>query len=182
MVRLSRRAAALVIVGGLMSATGGAAADGKIKLQTMNWEQSRKLIAGHKGKIVVVDAWSTSCVPCMREFPNLVALQKRLGGEVACVSLNLDYSGIATKPAESYRPRVEAFLTKQQAEFDNILCSDVSDDVYEQLGIASIPAVLVYDRTGKLVKTFDNSNAKDDEEGFTYQDVNAFVDRLKRAK
>ncbi len=50
-----------------------------VELQILDWEGVQKLLASKKGKIVVLDAWSTSCVPCVREFPNLVGLHKRLG-------------------------------------------------------------------------------------------------------
>ena len=150
----------------------------EVKLQILDWEATQKLIASKKGKIVVVDAWSTSCIPCMKEFPNLVVLQQAHQGDVACVSLNLDYIGLKAKPPEYYRERVLKFLTEKEAAFDNILSSVESDVMFEKLEIPSIPAVFVYDRSGKLVKTFDNSDASTDEEGFTYKDVTALVEKL----
>lgn len=154
----------------------------EIKLETLDWEATQKLIASKKGKIVVVDAWSTSCIPCMKEFPNLVALHKAHGKDVACVSLNLDYIGLKAKPPEYYRERVLKFLTDKEAAFDNILSSVESEAMYENLKIPSIPAVFVYDRSGKLVKTFDSSEATTEEEGFTYEDVTALVEKLIAAK
>ena len=156
-------------------------ADG-VKLQILDWEATQKLIASKKGKVVVVDAWSTSCIPCMKEFPNLVALHQKHGKDVACVSLNLDYIGLAAKPPEFYRERVLKFLTDKKAEFDNVLSNVESDKMYENLEIPSIPAVLVYDRQGKLVKTFDSSEASTEEEAFTYADVTALVEKLLRTK
>jgi len=153
-----------------------------VPIQILDWEATQKLVASHKGKIVVVDAWSTSCLPCIKEFPNLVALHKSHHKDVACISLNLDYIGLKAKPPEFYRERVLKFLTKHNATFDNVLCSEESEAMFEKLGIPSIPAVLVYDRTGKLVKTFDNAEAENEDEGFTYEDVTKFVDELLQAK
>jgi thiol-disulfide isomerase/thioredoxin len=158
------------------SAADEAKAD--VKVQILDWAGTQKLIASKKGKIVVLDAWSTSCAPCLKEFPNLVSLSQARAKDVACVSLNLDYIGLKNKPPEFYKERVLNFLSKQQATFDNVLCSEESDVMFEKLGIPSIPAVFVYDRTGKLVRTFDNSDAASEEEGFTYKDVNSFVDEL----
>ena len=153
-----------------------------VKLQILDWDATQKLIASKKGKVVVVDAWSTSCIPCMKEFPNLVALHQQHGKDVACVSLNLDYIGLSAKPPEFYRERVLKFLTDKKAEFDNVLSSGEADKMYENLEIPSIPAVFVYDRQGKLVKTFDSSEGSTEEEAFTYADVTALVEKLLKTK
>jgi thiol-disulfide isomerase/thioredoxin len=150
--------------------------DAEVTLQILDWEGVQKLLASKKGQVVVLDAWSTSCVPCVREFPNLVALQKKLGKEVACVSLSCDYAGIKSKPPEFYREKVLKFLTKQNAKFDNVLSSLPAEETYEKLGIPSIPAVFVYGRDGKLVKKFDNSEIQSDDEEFTYADVTKVVE------
>ena len=39
----------------------------------------KQRIAAKRGKVVVMDAWSTSCPPCMKEFHNLVELHKQYG-------------------------------------------------------------------------------------------------------
>jgi thiol-disulfide isomerase/thioredoxin len=156
----------------------------KVSLETASWEETLKLVAAHKGKkIVVLDAWSTSCQPCMKEFPNLVKLHQKYGdNRVACMSLSCDYQGIKTKPPEFYRERVVKFLEKQGATFQNLLASEPAEDLYEKMELASIPAVFVFGLDGKLVKRFDNEQAKTEEDNFTYEDVNKLVDELLKAK
>jgi thiol-disulfide isomerase/thioredoxin len=163
---------------GEAQAAPAATASAEVTLSVKNWEETQKLIAEHRGKIVVLDAWSTSCVPCVREFPHLVALHREMSQDVVCISLNCDYIGVKSKPPEFYRERVLKFLTKHNATFPNILCSEPSDELFEKLSIPSIPAVLVYGTDGQLLKTFDNSEAETDEDGFTYKDVRALVDQL----
>ena len=51
----------------------------------------------------------------------------------------------------------------------NLLLSDADIDVYEAIGLAAIPAVYVYDTTGKMVKRFDNDSGEFGDEGFTYE-------------
>lgn len=171
---------ACLLIGGLtLLAADNEQKPADVKVQIMDLATTQKLIASKKGKIVVVDAWSTSCIPCIKEFPNLVALQKSHAEDVVCVSLNLDYIGLKTKPPEFYKERVLKFLTKQNASFDNVLCSEECEAALEKLGVPSMPAVFVYDRAGKLAKTFDNSDAENEDEGFTYKEVTAFVDELK---
>lgn len=157
-----------------------AAEDAKVTLTAGTWDNVLEQVKASKGRIVVVDIWSTSCLPCMTEFPNLVELQKTHGDKIACISFNVDYVGIKSKPAEFYRERVQAFLNKQKATFPNILCTIESDKVFEKLELSSIPAVYVFDAEGKEVKRFDDSLLEDgEEEAFTYKaDINPFVKSL----
>lgn len=154
-------------------ATTDAAPAGEVTLQVSNWAGVQQLVAAHQGKVVVVDVWSTSCPPCMAEFPQLVKLQHELGEFVACISVSADYDGIPSKPPETYREQVLAFLTKQQATFENVLCSEY---VYDVLGIGSIPAVYIYDQKGRQVKVF--ADPADGQE-FTYEkNIRPFVQSL----
>jgi thiol-disulfide isomerase/thioredoxin len=148
-----------------------------VDLQLLDYEGIQQLIASKKGKVVVVDAWSTSCPPCMKEFPKLVALHKKHKPEdLACISLSFDYEGIGSP--EKTKPKVLEFLSSQGATFDNVLSSDESDALYRKLELASVPAVFVYGRDGKLVKRFDNENAASEAEGFTYEQVGELVEQL----
>lgn len=159
---------------------GGDSKPANVELTAGTWEDVEALIRKNKGQIVVVDIWSTSCLPCMTEFPNLVKLHDVHKDKVVCVSFNVDYVGIKSKPADYYRPRVEKFLKEQKAVFTNYLCAKESDKVFEALELSSIPAVYVYDAEGKLAKRFDGSLLDDgEEEAFTYEmDINPFVDDL----
>jgi thiol-disulfide isomerase/thioredoxin len=151
----------------------------KVSLEIVDWDETLKLVAAHKGKVVVLDAWSTSCPPCMKEFPNLVKLHQKYGGkQVVCMSLSCDYAGIKNKPPEYYRERVLKFLDKHDASFQNLLSSVASEELFDKMGISSIPAVYVFSPDGKLAKRFDNEQAKTEEDNFTYSDINKLVDDL----
>ena len=141
------------------------------------WQDVQDYIRTQKGKVVVVDIWSTSCLPCMEEFPNLVDLQKSLGPDVVCVSFNVDYVGARKRPPEYFRPRVEKFLRRSKAQFRNYLSTAESEALFQELRLPSIPAVYVYGADGRLARRFDPSLLEDDEdEPFTYgEDVVPFV-------
>lgn len=156
-----------------------------VTLKITGWEETQAAIKQHKGQIVVLDLWSTSCDPCMKEFPNLVKLHLAHPKDVACISASADYTGSKNKPPEFYRERVLTFLQEQDATFENFLLNVPSDELFEKIELASIPAVYVYGRDGKLVKRFDSESAenlKADEEAFTYADVNKVVQGLLKAK
>lgn len=151
-----------------------------IALTSGTWQDVENLVKTHKGKVVIVDVWSTSCLPCMTEFPNLVKIHNAHKAQVVCISFNVDYVGIKNKDSDFYRPRVEEFLKKERADFINILSTTESDKVFEALELSSIPAVYVYDADGKLAKRFDDSLLEDgEEEAFTYEkDINPFLKTL----
>ena len=147
-------------------------------VEILSWDQTQKRREQFKGKVVVLDVWSTYCDPCVREFPDLVQLQDRLGDKVACISFNTDYSGAKDAPPESFRKLVLEFLTAAKARLFNVLSSDPSEEFYTKIRLGGPPAVFVYDRQGMLVKRFDNSQVPKTPE-FTYKhDVVPLVERL----
>jgi len=149
----------------------------QVQVKLLNYDQLQELIASHKGKVVVMDCWSTSCEPCVKEFPNLVAIHKKYGPEkVACISLSFDYEGLG-KP-EDVMPVVQEFLQKQDATFDNVLGTEDSETLYKKMELASVPAVYVYDRDGMLAKRFDNEDASKPEDAFNYEHVGKLVEEL----
>ena len=136
-----------------------------VTLEVVSWDQVQAAVAGHHGKIVVLDLWSTYCPPCMKELPGLVQLQRERD-DVVCISLCCNYSGVG-EPAEEAEPAL-TFLKSVNATLENYLCSDVDQELYQQLDIATVPVVYVYDRNGQLSKRFDNESDEYGDEGFTY--------------
>lgn len=130
----------------------------------------------HPGKAVVLDCWSTSCPPCVKEFPGLVALQRRFGDRVACLSLSFDYEGIGSP--EDAMPRVEEFLRQVGAGgIVNLVAREDADALYGKMGLVSVPAVFVWGPDGTLVRKFDDDMAaKQLGRPFTYEDVTQAVE------
>ena len=139
-----------------------------VQLTVADLGQLEQVIASHTGKVVVVDVWSTSCAPCMREFPHLVELSQTHPERLVCVSLNVDYIGLKSKPAEAYSAKVQLFLQKQQAvDITNLLSASTDEDVLRQFSIGAIPAILIYSADGELKYTLTDSNTGED--GLTYE-------------
>ncbi len=154
----------------------------KVSVKDATWSDVQKFIADQKGKVVVVDFWSTSCLPCMKEYPNLVKLKQQYGDDLICVSFNLDYAGIKSKPPTYYRPRVEKFLASRKSELPNFLSTQEAIEVFDAVNINSIPAVFVYGKDGQVAKRFDESLFKEGrDEPFTYTtDILPFVAELMK--
>lgn len=158
-----------VLAGVVLFAAGGSAAEKPsspaVRLQLKNHDELMQAVAAKRGKVVVIDVWSTFCEPCMREFPGLVGLHKKYGPEkVACMSLCVNFSGLG-KPEDELEEPLK-FLQAQGAAFDNILSTEADETLYKKLDIASVPAILIFGPDGKRLKTF--SEAK-------YADVEAYI-------
>lgn len=110
----------------------------------------RKLLAAHKGKIVLVDFWATWCPPCLDELPQLVQLQRRLGGKFQLVTISAD------------EPEQEAEALKVLAEFGvpppaYIKRSGDNDAFIRSVDTSwsgALPALFLYDRQGRKVRSF----------------------------
>jgi len=166
---------AIAVATGFLSARTAGAADADVSVELVDHDGLVAAVTAAKGTVVVLDCWSTSCPPCVKEFPGLVALHRKHGTGVTCMSLSLDYEGIG-RPEEVVPP-VKAFLEQQKATFRNMLSKEDSDAMCKKLGIVSVPAVFVWDRDGKLAKKFDDDVAsKSLGRPFTYADVEAVVE------
>ena len=71
------------------------------------------------------------------------------------ISLNVDFDGEGEPPSDLQRD-VRAMLNKQGVTCETIMCSDPTDDVLDQLEIFSLPAALIYDQQGDLLRKFDS--------------------------
>lgn len=154
-----------------------------VAVRIASWKDAQARIAAYRGKVVVLDVWTTTCGDCVKQFPDFVGLHRKYGdrkngsSSVACISFNCDYDGIASKPPEYYRPQVLRFLEKHGARFENLMSNVSLADLLED-GVAEMPAVYVYGRDGKLAKRFDNEKARSAKDTFTYADVTRVVEEL----
>lgn len=139
-----------------------------IELIVADLAQLSEVVKSHAGKVVVVDVWSTSCAPCMREFPHLVTLSRTDADKLACISLNVDYIGLKSKPPESYIAKVQEFLQQQRADqITNLLSASTDEAVLGEFQLVSIPAILIYAADGTLQHALTDANTGDD--GLSYE-------------
>jgi thiol-disulfide isomerase/thioredoxin len=160
----------------------GGGKDAAVQIDVASLEEVQKFVADQKGKVVVLDLWSSSCTPCIRELPGLAKLHKEHPEDVVTVSLNLDYYG--SEAPEKLREPAAKILAENGAAAKNFLSSTKDEDVYAKVGATPVPIVIVYDRTGKMAKLFVNNNEEEyGKEGFTYKDhIAPLVKELVAAK
>ena len=118
-----------------------------------NWDEIQTIVTQSKGKVVVVDIWSTYCAPCMQEFPHLLALQKEHPQNVICLSFNINFSGLPNQTAETDLPLIHQFLERQTSQVINFVSTQTDEEIYAQLEIVAIPAIVVFNQRGERVAT-----------------------------
>ena len=98
----------------------------------------RQTLSAHKGKVVLLNFWSTTCPPCVQELPSLNELYKEQR------QAGLLVLGIALDPAE--KP-VRELVGKLRLEFPIML--DSNKDVYfDSYGLFGQPVSVIVDRSG----------------------------------
>lgn len=153
----------------------------EIDLRLGSWDDVQRFIASQRGKIVVVNVWSTTCGACAEEFPRFVELQRKYErNDVVCVSFNCDYDGIRGKPPEFYRDGVQTFLADRKATTINFLSSVAFTDLIEPPVSLTFPQALVYGHDGILVKRFDNEQLEGDQNPSIFMSVAAYVAELRK--
>lgn len=94
-----------------------------------------------KGKYVVVDFWASWCVPCKKEIPNLIAVEKKYGGKDFMVL------GINVWDKED---KFKAALKTEKINYPQIFVD--KREVTSTYGITGIPQIMLFGPDGKVVK------------------------------
>jgi hypothetical protein len=91
----------------------------------------------------------------------------------------LDFIGSKGAPSEKLQEQVLSVLKRLGVTTTNFLSSDKDEDVTTEIGVAAIPAAMVYDREGNLHKKFTNDDGEYGKSGYTYKkDVYPVVEAL----
>ncbi len=120
-------------------------------LQTINEKNYAQLIASHKGNVLLVDFWATWCAPCREEMPQLVRLSRDLKPKgLRLVTVSCDEPEDRTKAAQ--------FLAQAGVSEPGYLKQAAEDEAFINLvdkkWSGALPALFLYDRSGRLVRTF----------------------------
>lgn len=142
-----------------------------ISLQVTDASGFDKVLAKHRGKVVLVDFWATWCGPCVEQFPHTVETASKLRDRgLAVVSVSMDNP--------SAEPQVRAFLEKQEARFDNLLSSYSSPvAATKAFGLPGpVPCYRIYDREGHIYRQFGVDPRASQQ--FTSADIDAALEEV----
>jgi thiol-disulfide isomerase/thioredoxin len=113
-------------------------------LQLIDEKGNKKLRSDYKGKTIYIDVWSTSCAPCIAQFP----YQKQLLGRLK--TLHLDTSIIFLNiNIEDSKAAWKKALKKYQPAGINLYCSDTT--LYDDWKINALPCHILLNSSGFVV-------------------------------
>jgi thiol-disulfide isomerase/thioredoxin len=99
--------------------------------------------------IVILNFWATWCIPCIEEFPSLVALSKRFNNkQVFIVGVNTDNTDI--------RRVISKAIKRHKLNFP--IVSDSNGHISKEYMVSSLPFALIY----KQGEVLDIWNGKKD--------------------
>jgi thiol-disulfide isomerase/thioredoxin len=136
----------------LLSLAACAALSSAQNLPHVDESNFAKTVAAHKGKVVLVEFWATWCVPCREEMPQLVKLEQKLrprGLDVVMISVDApEDEAKAAKVLKDTGMPAEGHL--RTAKDDDNFCMAI-DPAWAS---GAVPAIFIYNRSGKRVKSF----------------------------
>jgi thiol-disulfide isomerase/thioredoxin len=132
------------------------------------------VLAGLRGKTVLVDCWATWCGPCVEQLPHSVALARAHAADgLAVVTVNFDDPDAA---ANVRKVLAAAASTPPVTNLQSRLGSSTeSMDAFE-ISSGALPHYKLIDRTGRLRQTFELDPSTRTQ--FTPADLDAAVAKL----
>jgi thiol-disulfide isomerase/thioredoxin len=135
----------------LAAVAGGAVPPSAGALAPLDQAGYQRLVAANKGHVALVDFWATWCDPCRAEMPQLVRLAARYQAR-----------GLRLLTVSCDEPEQEAsaaaFLKQNQAPPPRYVKHAANDEKFidsiDSKWSGALPALFLYDRQGRLVKSF----------------------------
>jgi thiol-disulfide isomerase/thioredoxin len=117
----------------------------KVKVRVVKYPELAETIRQNKGKVIIVDFWAEWCIPCKREFPNLVKLHEQYAKDgLVALSVSLD-----DPHKEGVKEAIWKFLSARKASIINLVLDEPQDFWVKKFDTDSLPFVYVFDRDGK---------------------------------
>jgi thiol-disulfide isomerase/thioredoxin len=133
------------------------------------------VIAGQRGKVVLVDFWATWCGPCVEQLPHTIELAERFATDgLSVVTVSFDDPEGSQRVSELLRTKGADRLTNLISRYG---ASPRSMEAFE-IESGAVPHYKLYDRGGRLIHTFAVDPLENKQ--FTLSDIDAATEELVR--
>jgi thiol-disulfide isomerase/thioredoxin len=96
-------------------------------------------LAAYKGKVVILNFWGTFCTPCLKEVPDLVAIQQQYAGKVVVIGAAMDKNG---------ENKIKLFAKKYSINYPVIIAPGSLLNEYK---VVFAPVTFIIDKEGDIV-------------------------------
>jgi len=138
-MQLSLKLIAILIVGGITSASSGEANGPAPAFTLTSISGQTASLNQYKGQVVMVNFWATWCGPCQQEMPLLDQMYKKFkptGFTLLGVNVDKDV------------PTVKDLLTRKPVTFPILL--DPTNQVSKAYHVNDMPSTVIIDRKGDI--------------------------------
>jgi peroxiredoxin len=109
-------------------------------------------VTWQRGKILVIDFFSTTCASCIAELPELTAVREEL-----TTNRDIEFVLVASDRGNDTPERFRSFAQRRRLAFP--LAFDVAGKAHDSFGLTGVPALVVLDRAGRVRLTREGYNA-----------------------
>ena len=108
-----------------------------------NYETTKTNLSDFKAKLIILDFWTTSCTPCLANFPKTEELQKQYGGEVQFIK-------VTCQPRAEVLPFLEELYKTDPSSIPVVTDDSALHRLFPHI---NLPHYVWLDQTGKVVAT-----------------------------
>ena len=118
-------------------------------------------LADYRGKIVVINFWTTWCTACVAEIPDLVQLENQHKGDLVVLGVSLDSlpdddgDQAPTNSLDEIKEQVARVVQSKNINYPVFL--DVHDDAGGQYNGVELPTTVIVDADGNIRRRFIGS-------------------------
>ncbi|MCK4946855.1 MAG: TlpA family protein disulfide reductase [Candidatus Aureabacteria bacterium] len=109
-----------------------------------------RLLADNKGKVIILNIFTTWCFYCKKEMPGFIDLHEKYKDEgLESIAVSVDKANV---------DKIQRFVEKNKINFPVFLSSG---GIVSKYSVTGLPHTVIYDRSGKAVKTHVGFGSKD---------------------
>lgn len=136
------------------------------QLRKVTADDLRAVIGDGQAELTVVNLWATWCIPCRKEFPDLI----RIGTEFADKEVRVVF---VSTDSEEQEADVKGFLADMNVSWDTYLKEGDGYDFVQALyseWSGALPTTFIYSREGELLEHWEGIS--------TYEELRSRLDTL----
>ena len=101
-----------------------------------------------KGKLVLINYWASWCAPCVKEFPSMVNLAKKLSDDLVIVAISKDSSQV----------EIDRFLKAFSVDTGNFFITwDKDGNLTDSFDVVALPETYILGQNLKLIRKIAGS-------------------------